>query len=50
LFGSIGVPSRSQKMLRVIQLETIHQFDLSGLPFKGREEAPVTIAVFSDYQ
>jgi hypothetical protein len=48
--NTLILTSRSQKILRVIQLETIAEFDLSGLPFKGRERAPVTIAVFSDYQ
>jgi len=42
--------SRSAKTLKIIQLETIHNIALSGLPFKGPADAPVTIAVFSDYQ
>ena len=31
-------------------MEPIHEITLSGRPFKGPENAPVTIAVFSDYQ
>ncbi len=42
--------SSSENTVKVIQLEEIHKFDLSGLPFKGPENAPVTLAVFSDYQ
>ena len=38
------------KTVKIIQLETIQKIDISGLPFKGPENAPVTIAVFSDYQ
>lgn len=42
--------SLTENTLRIIQLEPIHEFDISGLPFKGPEHAPITIAVFSDYQ
>jgi len=38
------------KTLRILKLQDIHELDLSGSPFKGPENAPVTIAVFSDYQ
>jgi hypothetical protein len=42
--------SRSGKTLKIIQLEEVNKIDISGLPFKGPEHAPVTIAVFTDYQ
>jgi hypothetical protein len=42
--------SRSGQALEILQLEPVYKFDLAGLPFKGPEHAPVTIAVFSDYQ
>ena len=42
--------SSSGKTLKLVQMEVVQQFFLSGLPFKGPENAPVTIAVFSDYQ
>jgi len=48
--SSLILTSSSEKAVKVIQLETIHKIDISGLPFKGPEHAPVTIAVFSDYQ
>lgn len=28
----------------------VHKIDVTGLPFKGSPDAPVTVAVFSDYQ
>ncbi len=28
----------------------VHEIDVTGLPFKGSPDAPVTVAVFSDYQ
>ena len=31
-------------------LETIYKIDVSGLLFKGPKDAPVTIAVYDDYQ
>ena len=42
--------SRAEKRLKVIQLELIYKIDISSLPFKGPDHAPVTIAVFGDYQ
>lgn len=37
-------------VMRVIQLENVYDITTAGLPYKGPETAPVTIAVFSDYQ
>ena len=48
--NSLILSSRSEKAVKIIQLELIHQFDNSGLPLKGPENAPVTVAVFGDYQ
>ncbi len=48
--NALIVTSSSAKTLKIIQLENIHDIALSGLPFKGPEGTPVTIAVFSDYQ
>ncbi len=42
--------SSSAKTLKILQLERVHKIALSGLPFKGPENAPVTMAVFGDYQ
>jgi len=42
--------SRSSKLLKIIQVEPIYEILLSSLPFKGAVDAPVTIAVFDDYQ
>ncbi|HUJ17091.1 MAG TPA: hypothetical protein VL197_03775 [Nitrospirota bacterium] len=48
--NTLIVTSSSGKTLKLIQLDVVYKFDLAGLPFKGPEKAPVTIAVFSDYQ
>jgi hypothetical protein len=42
--------SSSGKRIELVSLRTIVKIDVSRLPFKGPENAPVTIAVFSDYQ
>jgi len=47
---SLFVSSSVGKSLKIIDLEFIYQIDVSGLPIKGPADAPVTIAVFSDYQ
>jgi hypothetical protein len=46
----IALSSSSGKKVEIIRYKTLHKIDISGLPFKGPENAPVTIAVFSDYQ
>lgn len=48
--NTLVLGSHSGKTLKIIQLEVIHTIDISGLPFKGPEHAPVIIAVFGDYQ
>lgn len=42
--------SSTANTLKIIQLKRIYQFDFSGLPYLGPKDAPVTIAIFSDYQ
>jgi hypothetical protein len=46
----LTITSSTKKTLQIIILEVIHKIDVTGLPFKGSENAPVTIAVFTDYQ
>jgi hypothetical protein len=48
--NTLILTSGSTKTLKIIQLERIHQFDFSGLPYLGSKDGPITIAVFSDYQ
>lgn len=36
--------------LEVVRISFIVNIDTAGLPFKGPENAPIVIAVFSDYQ
>ena len=47
---ALSVSSSKKKMLQVVMLESIYKIDVSGLPFKGPKDAPVTIAVYDDYQ
>jgi hypothetical protein len=42
--------SGSGKRVQLINFQIIQKIDISGLPFRGPPDAPVTIAVFSDYQ
>ena len=48
--NSLIVTSSTDKSLKIIDLEFVFQIDIAGLPLKGPAGAPVTIAVFSDYQ
>jgi hypothetical protein len=48
--NTLVLTGTTAKTVKIIQLETIQKIDISGLPFKGPEKAPVIIAVFSDYQ
>ncbi|HHP7235249.1 MAG TPA: thioredoxin domain-containing protein [Desulfobacterales bacterium] len=42
--------SRKDKTVKIIELEYVQEIDLSGSPSKGPENAPVKIAVFTDFQ
>ncbi len=42
--------SRKNKTLQVVALDFIQDVDVSGSPFKGPADAPVVIAVFSEFQ
>jgi DNA-binding beta-propeller fold protein YncE len=44
------VTHRQGKRVDVIQIDYIREINIAGAPFKGGEKAPVTIAVFSDFQ
>lgn len=42
--------SSSKQIVRFIELEFTQQLDTSELPYKGPQNAPVTITAFVDYQ
>jgi hypothetical protein len=48
--NTLVLSSSSGKNLKFIELELVHEFDVTGLPFRGPENAMVTVAVFEDYQ
>ena len=48
--NALVATSSSKNTVQIIQLEIVHKFSFSGLPYKGPKRAPITIAVFSDYQ
>ena len=48
--GRLYVTHRQGKRVDVVQLDYVRDINASGAPSKGREKAPVTIAVFSDFQ
>ena len=41
---------RNSKTMQVITIDLTENIDIQGSPFKGSPTAPVTIAVFSDFQ
>ena len=44
------VTSRANKSIEVVSIAFVHQIDVAGSPFKGPSGAPVTIAIFDDFQ
>ena len=42
--------SRNNKTVEILHLDFIRQIDISGSPFRGPENAPIAITVFSDFQ
>jgi hypothetical protein len=39
-----------ENTLEVVKISFVVDIDITGLPFKGAADAPVVVAVFSDYQ
>ena len=46
----IFLSSRKNKTVEILHIDFIQHIDISGSPFQGPENAPVVIAVFSDFQ
>ena len=42
--------SRQNKTLQIATVDFVQNINISGSPFKGRQEAPIVIAVFDDFQ
>jgi len=42
--------SRKNKTIEILHVDFIQHIDISGSPFQGVENAPIAIAVFSDFQ
>ncbi len=47
---TLVVGSKEKKTVKIIFLETIQKINTADSPFKGPKDAPVTIAVFTDFQ
>jgi hypothetical protein len=41
---------KADKSIQSISISVTEEIDITGSPFKGEKDAPVTIAVFSDFQ
>ena len=48
--NGLVVSSSARKTVQVVMLAPIYNVDVGGLPFRGPADAPVTVAVFDDYQ
>jgi len=48
--NALIISSSSSKKLKMIRVDRIYKIDISGHPFKGPADAPVTIVSFHDYQ
>ena len=42
--------SRENKTIQIVSLDFIQDINIAGSPFKGPPNAPVVVAVFSDFQ
>ncbi|MBW1920394.1 MAG: hypothetical protein DRH11_10270 [Deltaproteobacteria bacterium] len=48
--NALILSSSSEKTVSVVEIEDIFKINISGAPFHGPENAPVTVVVFGDYQ
>ena len=42
--------SREKKSVQIVELNFVEKIDTSGSPFRGPENAPVVVAVFSEFE
>lgn len=48
--NTLILTSRDKKSVEIVTLDFMQTIEFSGAPFKGPENAPIVIAVFSDFQ
>lgn len=48
--GTLILTNSTTKELKVIHIDQVYEISVEGSPFQGPENAPVTIAVFDDYE
>ena len=46
----LTIASSTKKTLQIILFEAVYKIDVTDLPFKGAQDASVTVVVFDDYQ
>jgi len=46
----LSITSSTKKTLQIILFEAVYKIDVASLPFKGPQDALVSIVVFDDYQ
>ena len=46
----VTISSSAKKALQIILLEAVYRIDVTDLPFRGPQDASVTVVVFDDYQ
>jgi hypothetical protein len=48
--GQLYLTSQKNKSVQILNLAFIQDIHVSGSPFKGPKDAPVVVAVFTDFQ
>lgn len=48
--GTLFLLRKEDKSIQLISISIKEDVDISGAPFKGEQDAPVTIVVFGDFQ
>ena len=48
--GLLMLTNSTTNLLKIIRIDLVHDISIEGSPIKGPLNAPITIAVFDDYQ
>ncbi len=48
--STIYLTDREKHTTQVVSIDFVYDFDLSNSPIKGKKDAPVAVAIFSDFQ
>ncbi len=48
--NTVTISSSAKKTVQIVMLQPVYNINVANAPFRGPQDAPVTIVIFDDYQ